>query len=419
MTPLLAFIMMKGLGLSLLILLLGIFRKAIARWLTPKVAYQVWWVIPVYLCVPAHWGIWHSAPLNESMMTFWAQLSLQQEGFSINQSNTVSFFVEWWVLIWSAGAAITFSLFVFRYDVLKRSFSNLSNTAVSTLVEKVAVEILSDNEDFSDQHKSKLTTNKHSKTRLKSLKIVHSHLLSMPAVVGIINTYLILPKNFSEYSPKQQRIILSHELMHIRHGDLRWNLLKMIIKILFWFNPLVYWGEKQFEAAQEVACDYRVMQKIGLTEAGYYGRALVNAISGSHTHPLISHWKNQSLLKERLNMLKSKSTKTRHTVLGLLFGAVTLTCVSGFSIAEVEDSHIIPVNIVNPSYPRSAAENNIEGYVQFEYSIDHDGNPYDLKVLQSVPAGVFDEAAFAALKQWKFPAKEEFNVRYTMQFVMQ
>lgn len=59
----------------------------------------------------------------------------------------------------------------------------------------------------------------------------------------------------------------------------------------------------------------------------------------------------------------------------------------------------------NPTYPAYAAKNNIEGYVQMRFDIDEDGDPVNIKVINSVPEKIFDQAAIKALSNWKYAPK--------------
>ena len=60
-----------------------------------------------------------------------------------------------------------------------------------------------------------------------------------------------------------------------------------------------------------------------------------------------------------------------------------------------------------PVYPATAVEQRISGKVVLIVAIDANGEPTSVQVEQSEPAGVFDAAAVAAARQWKFsPAFE-------------
>lgn len=71
----------------------------------------------------------------------------------------------------------------------------------------------------------------------------------------------------------------------------------------------------------------------------------------------------------------------------------------------------IPPKVVTRTemeYPGSALKEGLKGYVVVNLLIDTDGNVEMVKVLESQPSGVFDDAATRGVKNWKFaPAKNK------------
>jgi len=59
---------------------------------------------------------------------------------------------------------------------------------------------------------------------------------------------------------------------------------------------------------------------------------------------------------------------------------------------------------VGPVYPEAAKAQGVEGWVRLRYDIASDGRVRNRQVLESSPPGVFDEAAMAAVAQWRYRA---------------
>lgn len=83
----------------------------------------------------------------------------------------------------------------------------------------------------------------------------------------------------------------------------------------------------------------------------------------------------------------------------------------------------IPCLIKQPRYPRSAAEKGVEGSVTFSFAIEASGKPVDIKIIKSVPEGVFDKYAMAVIHLWSFKPKtadgsaiRQENMTYEMHF---
>jgi bla regulator protein BlaR1 len=63
-----------------------------------------------------------------------------------------------------------------------------------------------------------------------------------------------------------------------------------------------------------------------------------------------------------------------------------------------------PIRVRQPVYPQSALDQGIEGSVVVEFTLARDGSVRDLRLVSSVPAGVFDLAALDAMRFWKYAA---------------
>jgi TonB family protein len=61
-----------------------------------------------------------------------------------------------------------------------------------------------------------------------------------------------------------------------------------------------------------------------------------------------------------------------------------------------------PVRVRQPVYPRRALSDGIEGRVVVEFALGRDGGVRDLRLVSSVPVGVFDQAALDAMRSWKY-----------------
>lgn len=55
-----------------------------------------------------------------------------------------------------------------------------------------------------------------------------------------------------------------------------------------------------------------------------------------------------------------------------------------------------------PEYPENALSQHISGAVTLQFTVDVSGEPRDIHVVEATPPGVFDRAATAAVKRWRF-----------------
>lgn len=83
----------------------------------------------------------------------------------------------------------------------------------------------------------------------------------------------------------------------------------------------------------------------------------------------------------------------------------TLLCLFLFACASANRPAIL-ITAAGPDYPLEARISGIQGYVKLIYDVTVEGEVVNVRVLAANPVGVFDEAAVAALKRWRFsPAK--------------
>lgn len=66
------------------------------------------------------------------------------------------------------------------------------------------------------------------------------------------------------------------------------------------------------------------------------------------------------------------------------------------------EGDVVPLVRINPQYPRNAAMNQIEGYVEIEFTITETGSVRDPRVIDSKPPRIFDREAIRAILRWKF-----------------
>ena len=112
----------------------------------------------------------------------------------------------------------------------------------------------------------------------------------------------------SHLAPAQLDAILAHELCHWRRRDNLTAVLHMLVEVLFWFHPLVWWLGGRLVVERERACDESVIQsgrdreiyaegilkvcqhyvELPSCAAGVSGGLLKKRIEGIMTNPILS-----------------------------------------------------------------------------------------------------------------------------------
>lgn len=90
----------------------------------------------------------------------------------------------------------------------------------------------------------------------KQIRVTMTEHLRSPAIMGAIWPVLLLPATMvTGLNPEQLRLVIIHELAHIRRHDYLVNLGQMLIESLLFFNPAVWWISRQLRIEREASAD--------------------------------------------------------------------------------------------------------------------------------------------------------------------
>ena len=143
----------------------------------------------------------------------------------------------------------------------------------------------------------------------------------LPAVIGL-RPRIVLPGDFEQrYTAPERDLVLAHERVHLRRGDVPVCALAALLRALFWFNPLLHLAASRFRSDQEFACDAAVLRRHPDPRRAY-GEALLNAKLAGDPLPFGCHWYGTHPLKERFAMIVRTQPSTRRHLAGLALGTL-------------------------------------------------------------------------------------------------
>jgi beta-lactamase regulating signal transducer with metallopeptidase domain len=156
-----------------------------------------------------------------------------------------------------------------------------------------------------------------------------------PVVVGIVRPKIIVPSDFAtRYASEEQALILAHERMHVRRGDLITNAMWALARCIFWFNPLIHVAAWLSRFDQELACDAAVMRSHPKSRKPY-ATAMLRVQLADDDLPLGCYWSSAHPLKERIMLLNQPSARGLRRAIGrILVG--TCICLVGCATWAVE-----------------------------------------------------------------------------------
>lgn len=95
-----------------------------------------------------------------------------------------------------------------------------------------------------------------------------------PGLVGLFRPTLLLPNGIAgQLKPEQLALVIEHELCHWRRHDNLTLAIHMLVELLFWFHPLVWWVGLRLVAEREQACDEAVVARG--TDPGSYANSIL------------------------------------------------------------------------------------------------------------------------------------------------
>ncbi len=105
------------------------------------------------------------------------------------------------------------------------------------------------------------------------VEVLETGIGSMPMTTGFLKPAIFLPADACAWSGERRRIVLLHELAHIRRGDVATHLLARAALCLYWWNPLAWIAWREFLKERERAADDLVLSA-GATASEYASHLL-------------------------------------------------------------------------------------------------------------------------------------------------
>lgn len=140
------------------------------------------------------------------------------------------------VFTWMGGAVLLLLYFVIVYIVCVRRLKKQRSAC-------------------GDNIKAILDSGKEQLGVKRNVRIYHGD--TTPTLIGIFRPTIYLPEPYSE---AELRNVLLHELCHMKHMDVLWSLLAVLILCMNWFNPIMWVCFFLFKRDIEVYCDERTLR---------------------------------------------------------------------------------------------------------------------------------------------------------------
>ncbi|WP_419955105.1 BlaR1 family beta-lactam sensor/signal transducer [Neobacillus niacini] len=312
-------ILVSTIVVSFLIFLILLIKRLLNNHMTVKAHYHIWYFLGIPLL--ASFLPWNYVRLGEGTYYFKRFLFFHKDTVpkseringavasqgsnsdllhdftvSVNKS-TPDFIYHTFFTVWIIGVVLLVGAAVYssiQIHQLKKSAAAVHNQKLNELIEtcKVMVGVK------------------------RNIRLRETSLITSPITFGIFQPYIFIPSNTLEaFSLTELKYVFLHELHHHKSKDLFVNYVMWIFRIIYWFNPFVWYALKRIRMDRELACDASVLNL--LDESGYieYGHTIIRFADKKYDRaieqfaPGIGGTKKQ--IKQRIQCIASFSSDSR------------------------------------------------------------------------------------------------------------
>lgn len=181
-----------------------------------------------------------------------------------------------------------------------------------------------------------------------------------PAVVGWLRPKVLLPSFLVDRMDDQAlRILVAHELTHIRRGDLFWAFLQTVAGSLWWFHPAVWIANRQLNIESERSCDEETIARLECSPSDY-AKCLLQVLEWKHqlvVVPALPGVRPMQVTKDRLErIMKMRHGCYKHNSKGRWLAMVAAVLL----VAPGAEYGISQQSTTTPQEPSNAAKQPIE-----------------------------------------------------------
>ena len=168
--------------------------------------------------------------------------------------------------------------------------------------------------------------------------------LPSSCLFGIVKPSIYITEAVA-YDPLALEHVLAHEQAHRRHGDHIWNLLRIGVLALHWYNPLVWWACALSKRDAEMAADASAIAALAPGERFNYGETLLNMLDCTATRDTwfscsTTMITTKRALRERIEaIVKNARTAVSMAAVVLLTAIAVVGCTFTGASSDANDTH--------------------------------------------------------------------------------
>lgn len=309
---------------GLLIALVLLLRRPVAREFGPKIAYALWALPALRLVLPPVVLPASMAPAESETSAF--AMAMAADGAAAHEP--VFGIADLLLPAWLGGAVLFLAWRIATYLRMRR-------------------ELLAEARPVGE---------------VGRIRLVETPAVCSPVAFGVFDKVVALPPRFMAMEDRAARdLAITHELEHHRGHDLIANFAAQPLLALHWFNPLAWYGWRAMRRDQEAACDARVLEVRGHEVRAAYAGVIASFAAAPRlalAAPMACPVLGEKSIIHRLRSLSMSDISPRRRLLGRLLlagGAIAVPLTASVSYAAAEAQPLerveLPPSVVAPPPP--------------------------------------------------------------------
>lgn len=183
----------------------------------------------------------------------------------------------------------------------------------------------------------------------REVRLLASDSAAMPSTWGVLRPVVLLPADADQWNNDRRRVVLMHELAHVKRNDCLTQIVAQLCCAVYWFHPGAWYTARQIRAERELACDEHVLG-VGVNACDYAAHLLeiarlCRAPAGSAiaavamARPSQLEGRLRAILEDEVGSGWKASRKVRRaTVVGLASLTLPLSAMQPWNVETREES---------------------------------------------------------------------------------
>ena len=215
----------------------------------------------------------------------------------------------------------------------------------------------------------------------KDINVVQGLNIKSPAIFGMFKPKILMPlaviKNMDDDDIKN---IFLHELSHYKKKDILVNYVIRITRVIYWFNPIIWYFTNEMKKDMELSCDSIALNYIESEKTKEYGYTMIDLIKyskfvkKSRVNMAVGISVDAKYMTKRISMIKKFERISPKAIVSsiIVFCFCILIMLTEAKINNVFSQGTLNKQITSKYVVDELGVNRIEDNTSYPYECDHD-----------------------------------------------